>query len=140
MQISEQWMFGNYIYISTIADQVQVYDISDPKNPKLTDTVKVDARVVNDVSLTADGKIGVLTREGASSRKNGIVFLDTSDLAHPKVLSEYTETVTGGVHSAYIDGQYVYLTDDATGSMRVISFKDPKNPKEVARWEVPLLS
>lgn len=138
MQISEQWMFGNYIYISTIADQVQVYDISDPKNPKLTDTVKVDARVVNDVSLTADGKIGVLTREGASSRKNGIVFLDTTDLAHPKVLSEYTETVTGGVHSAYVDGQHVYLTDDATGSMRVISFKDPKNPKEVARWEVPL--
>lgn len=138
IQASEQWMFGNYIYISTIWDQVQVYDISDPKNPKLTDTLKVDARVVNDVSLTPDGKIGVVTREGASSRKNGIVFLDTTDLAHPKVLSEYTDTVTGGVHSAYIDGQYVFLTDDATGSMRVISFKDVKNPKEVARWEVPL--
>lgn len=138
IQASEQWMFGNYIYISTIWDQIQVYDISDPKNPKLTETVKVDARVVNDVSLTADGKTGVVTREGASSRKNGIVFLDTTDLAHPKVLSEYTDTVTGGVHSAYIDGQYVYLTDDATGSMRVISFKDVKNPKEVARWEVPL--
>lgn len=137
IQVSEQWMFGNYIYLSTILDQVQVYDISDPKNPKLTETVKVDARTVNDVSLTADGKIGVVTREGASSRKNGIVFLDTSDLAHPKVISEYTDTVTGGVHSAYIDGQHVYLTDDSTGSMRVISFKDVKNPKEVARWEVP---
>ncbi|MBL8172126.1 MAG: Ig-like domain-containing protein [Acidobacteria bacterium] len=137
MQVSEQWMFGNYLYISTVWDQIQVYDISDPKSPKLTETVKVDARVVNDVSLTPDGKIGVVTREGASSRKNGIVFLDTTDLAHPKVLSEYTATVTGGVHSAYIDGQYVYLTDDATGSMRVISFKDVKNPREVARWEVP---
>jgi hypothetical protein len=42
-----------------------------------------------------DGKIGVLTREGASNRKNGIVFLDLTDPAHPKVLSEYTETVTG---------------------------------------------
>ena len=138
IQASEQWMFGNYIYVSTIADQLQVYDITDPKSPKLTETLKVDARVVNDVSLTPDGKIGVLTREGASSRKNGIVFLDTTDIAHPKVLSEFTETVTGGVHSAYIDGQYVYLTDDSTGSMRVISFKDVKNPKEVARWEVPL--
>ncbi|MGH9769724.1 MAG: Ig-like domain-containing protein, partial [Blastocatellia bacterium] len=136
IQASEQWMFGNYLYVSTIWDQVQVYDISDPKNPKLTDTVKVDARIVNDVSVTPDGKIGVLTREGASSRKNGIVFLDTSDPAHPKILSEYTETVTGGVHSAFIDGHYVYLTDDATGSMRVISFKDVKNPKEVARWQV----
>jgi len=136
IQSAEQWMFGNYLYVSTIWDQVRVYDISDPKNPKLTDTVKVDARIVNDVSVTPDGKIGVLTREGASSRKNGIVFLDTSDPAHPKVISEYTETVTGGVHSAFIDGHYVYLTDDATGSMRVISFKDVKNPKEVARWQV----
>jgi hypothetical protein len=138
MQSSEQWMFGKYLYVSTIWDQVQVYDISDIAHPKLTETVKVDARIVNDVSLTPDGKIGVLTREGASSRKNGIVFLDTSDLAHPKVLSEYTATVSGGVHSAYIDGHYVYLTDDATGSMRVIDFADVKNPKEVARWEVPL--
>jgi hypothetical protein len=135
LQAAEQWMFGNHIYISTIWDQVQVYDISDPKNPKLTETIKVDARNINDVSVTADGKIGVLTREGASSRKNGIVFLDTSDPAHPKIVSEFTETVSGGVHSAYIDKHYVYLTDDATGSLRVIDFKDVKNPREVARWQ-----
>src|SRR5262245_13293624 len=135
IQCAEQWMFGNHLYVSTIWDQLQVYDISDPKNPKLTDTIKVDARIINDVSVTADGKIGVLTREGASSRKNGIVFLDTSDPSHPKVISEYTETVTGGVHSAFVDGHYVYLTDDATGSMRVIDFKDVKSPKEVARWQ-----
>ncbi len=133
---AEQWIFGNYAYVSTISDKLHVYDISDPAKPKLTDTVKVDAHTINDVSVSADGKIGVITREGASSRKNGIVFLDTSDPAHPKVLSEYTETVTGGVHSAFIDGHYVYLTDDATGSLRVIDFKDPKAPKEVARWQV----
>jgi hypothetical protein len=77
----------------------------------------------------------VLTREGASNRKNGIVFLDLADPAHPKVLSEYTETVTGGVHSAFVDGHYVYLTDDATGSLRVIDFADATTPKEVARWQ-----
>ncbi|HKS27009.1 MAG TPA: Ig-like domain-containing protein [Pyrinomonadaceae bacterium] len=136
VQAAEQWIFGNYAYVSTISDKVLVYDISDPKNPKLTDTLKVDAHIVNDVSLSADGKIGVITREGASSRKNGIIFLDTSDLAHPKVLSEYTATVTGGVHSAYIYDHYVFLTDDATGSMRVIDFKDARAPKEVARWQV----
>jgi hypothetical protein len=133
---AEQWIFGNYAYVSTISDKLLVYDISDPANPKLTETLKVDARIINDVSTTADGKIGVITREGASNRKNGIVFLDTSDLAHPKVLSEYTATVTGGVHSAFVDGHYVYLTDDATGSMRVIDFRDVKNPKEVGRWQV----
>ena len=135
-QTAEQWIFKNYAYVSTISDKVLVYDISDPKNPKLTDTLKVDAHIVNDVSLTADGKIGVITREGASSRKNGIIFLDTSDLAHPKILSEYTTTVTGGVHSAFIYQHYVFLTDDATGSMRVIDFQDVKAPREVARWQV----
>ncbi|HKP68912.1 MAG TPA: Ig-like domain-containing protein [Pyrinomonadaceae bacterium] len=136
VQAAEQWIFGNYAYVSTIHDKLLVYDITDPAKPTLTDTVKVDARTINDVSTTADGKIGVITREGASNRKNGIVFLDTSDPAHPKIISEYTLTVTGGVHSAFIDGHYVYLTDDATGSMRVIDFKDVKNPKEVARWQV----
>ncbi|HEX6043492.1 MAG TPA: Ig-like domain-containing protein [Pyrinomonadaceae bacterium] len=134
-QGAEQWMIGNYAYYSTIADRFFAYDISDPAKPTLTDTVKVDARIINDISTTADGKILVISREGASNRKNGIAFYDTSDPAHPKLISEYTATVTGGVHSAFVNDHYVYLTDDATGSMRVIDFKDVKNPKEVARWQ-----
>ena len=135
VQGAEEWIIGNYAYYSTISDRFMVYDISDPGNPKLTDTIKVDARIVNDIMSTADGKILVISREGASNRKNGISFYDTSDPAHPKLISEYTATVTGGVHSAFVDGHYVYLTDDATGSMRVIDFADAKNPKEVARWQ-----
>ena len=134
---AEEWIIGNHAYLSTIADKFMVYDISNPSAPVLTDTIKVDARIINDISTTADGKILVISREGASNRKNGIAFYDTSNPAHPKLISEYTDTVTGGVHSAFVDGRYVYLTDDATGSMRVISFADVKNPKEVARWEVP---
>ena len=132
---AEQWIIGNYAYYSTISDRFLVYDISDPTKPTLTDTIKVDARLVNDIMTTADGKILVISREGASNRKNGIVFYDTSDPAHPKFISEYTATVSGGVHSAFVHDHYVYLTDDATGSMRVIDFADVKNPKEVARWQ-----
>jgi uncharacterized protein YjdB len=135
LQMSEEWIIGHHAYLSTVADKLFVYDIADPASPKLLDTLKVDARLINDISTTPDEKIGVFTREGASNRKNGIVFLDTSDASHLKVLSEYTATVSGGVHSAYIDGHYVYITDDATGSLRIISFEDPKHPKEVARWE-----
>lgn len=134
-QFAEEWIWGNYAYLSTIDDKVLVYDISDPAKPNLTDTLKVDARLVNDVSVTPDGKIGVISREGASNRKNGIAFLDTSDPLHPKQISEYTATVSGGVHSAFVNSHYVYLTDDATGSLRVIDFADVKNPKEVARWQ-----
>lgn len=137
-QFLEQWVAGDYLYAtSALAGKLWVYDVRNPAQPVKVDSLAFDARILNDVSISADGKVGVLTREGASNRKNGIVLLDTTDLAHPKVLSEYTETVSGGVHSAYIDGTHVYLTDDATGSLRVISFADPKAPKEVGRWEVP---
>jgi hypothetical protein len=135
-QFAEEWIWDHYAYLSGISDKVFIFDIADPANPKEAEPLKIDARLVNDVSVTADGKIGVITREGASSRKNGIVFLDTSDPMKPTVLSEYTATVTGGVHSAYVNSHYVYLTDDATGSLRVIDFAEVKDPKEVARWQV----
>jgi plastocyanin len=136
-QSAEQWIVGKYAYLTSImAGRLWVYDISNPAAPLKVDSVAFDARMLNDVSTTADGKITVVTREAASNRKNGIVFLDTSDQGHPKVVSEYTETVSGGVHSAFVNGHYVYLTDDATGSLRVIDFRDVKAPKEVARWQV----
>ncbi len=135
-QAAELWAVGQHVYLASIADRLWVYDVSDPARPVKTDSLMVDARLVNDVMTTPDGRIGVLTREGASNRRNGIVFFDASDPAHPRIVSEYTETVTGGVHSANIDGHNIYLTDDATGSLRVIDFSDVKNPRQVARWEV----
>ena len=134
---AEVWPFGDVAYVSTISSHVYVFDISDPTSPRLTDSLVVDARIVNDVSLTDDGKLGVLTREGASSRRNGLVFFDATDVRHPKIISEFTETVTGGVHSAFIWKRYVFATDDATGSLRIIDFSDVRQPKQIARWETP---
>ncbi len=135
----EFWLHpdGRHGYLSTLGDRVYAIDLADPAAPAITDSVMVDARAINDIMTTEDGRYGVLTREGASSRKNGIVILSFEDPAHPKVISEFTETVTGGVHSTFIYRGYVYLTDDATGSMRVIDIRDPMTPKQVARWETP---
>jgi hypothetical protein len=131
---------GRHAYLSTVGDRVYALDITDPAAPVVTDSVLVDARHINDVMSTADGRWAVITRENASSRRNGIVILDLADPAHPKVASEYTETVTGGVHSAFVytqprHGTHVYLTDDATGSLRVIDLNDPLRPREIARWQ-----
>ena len=132
---------GKNAYLSTIGDRVFALDITNPASPVVTDSVVVDARIINDVMTTADGRWAVMTREGASSRRNGIVVLDLQDPAHPKSVAEYTETVTGGVHSAFVytqprHGTHVYLTDDATGSMRVIDINEPTKPREIARWDV----
>ena len=134
---AEFWLHpnGRHGYLSTIGDRVYAIDVSNPSRPIITDSVVVDARAINDVMTTEDGKYGVLTREGASTRKNGIVILSFEDPAHPKPIAEFTETVTGGVHSTFVYRGYVYLTDDATGSMRVIDIRDPHKPKQVARWQ-----
>ena len=137
LRAAEFWLHpnGRNGYLSTIGDRVYAIDVSKPGAPTITDSVVVDARTINDVMTTEDGKYGVITREGASTRKNGIVILSFEDPAHPKPIAEFTETVTGGVHSTFIYRGYVYLTDDATGSLRVIDIRDPYRPKQVARWQ-----
>jgi hypothetical protein len=126
---------GKCVYYSTISDRVYAIDVNDPSKPRIVDSMKIDARIINDVMTTEDGKYGVFSREGASNRKNGIAVFDASDACHPKVISDYNETVSGGVHSSFVYKNHVYLTDDATGSMRVISIEDPYHPKEVGRWQ-----
>jgi hypothetical protein len=134
---AEVWVHpsGKCVYLSTIADRVYAIDVANPARSKIVDSMMTNSRIVNDVMTTEDGRYGVFSREGASDRKNGIVIFDASDACHPKPIAEYTQTVTGGVHSSYVSHGHVYLTDDATGSMRVIDIHDPLNPKEVARWQ-----
>jgi hypothetical protein len=123
-------------------DVMYTIDISNPAAPVVTDSIVSNTRRVNDVMTTADGKYLVFTREGASDRRNGIVVASLEDPLHPKVLSEYTETVTAGVHSAFVytqpkHGTHVYLTNDGTGAFHILDLNDPKNPKEVAVWKTP---
>lgn len=136
---AEFWLHpdGKHGYLTTVGDRVYAVNLANPAAPAITDSLIVDARVINDLMTTEDGRFGVLTREGASSRKNGIVVLSFEDPAHPKAIAEFTETVSGGVHSTFIYQGHVYLTDDATGSMRVIDIRDPYHPRQVARWETP---
>jgi hypothetical protein len=134
---AEVWVHpnGQCAYYTTIADRVYAIDVTNPAKPVIVDSMLTDARHVNDVMTTEDGRYGVFSREGASNRKNGIVVFEASNPCHPKPISEYTETVSGGVHSSYVYRGHVYLTDDATGSMRVIDIRDPYQPREVARWQ-----
>jgi len=143
---SEVWIHpnGNVAYLGTImgGDRVYAVDISDPSNLKIVDSIIVNARSINDIMTTPDGNTLVITREGAADRKNGIVIADTRDPLHPKALSEFTDGVTAGVHSAFVHAQpkfgtHVYLTNDGTGAVHVIDITDPAHPKQVSTWKTP---
>jgi hypothetical protein len=143
---SEVWIHpnGNVAYLGTImgGDRVYAVDISDPSKPTIVDSIVVNARSINDMMTTPDGNTMVITREGAADRKNGIVIADTHDPLHPKLLSEFTDGVTSGVHSAFIHSQpkygtQVYLTNDGTGALHIIDITDPAHPKQLATWKTP---
>lgn len=115
------------------------WDVTDPSNIVSIDTVRVDARTVNDVKISEDGTIGVITREGASDRKNGMVVLDVSNPRDVKILSEYNEGLTGGVHNAFIYENHVYAVNNGR-RYDIINIEDPKNPYTVGRFELDTLA
>jgi hypothetical protein len=111
------------------------WDVTDPANMTIIDTVTVDARTVNDVKISEDGRIGVITREGASDRKNGIVILDVTDPHNVSIISEYNQGLTGGVHNAFIYQNHVFAVNNGR-RYDIIDISDPKNPKTVSRFEL----
>lgn len=111
------------------------WDVTDPAAPALVDSVVVDARTVNDVKVSEDGRICVISREGASNRRNGLVILDCSDPRNVGILSRYDEDLTGGVHNLFIYRSHVYAVNNGR-KYDVINIEDPTNPRRVAAFEL----
>jgi len=111
------------------------WDVTNPNAVTLIDSIQVDARVVNDVKVSEDGRICVISREGASDRKNGLIILDVSNPADVQIISTFTEKLTGGVHNVFIDKGYVYALS-AGRKFYTINIKDPKNPHIVGEFEL----
>ena len=111
------------------------WDVTDPANMVIIDTIKVDARTVNDVKISENGRVGVITREGASNRKNGFVILDVSDPYNVEILSTFNDDMTGGVHNVFIYDDHVYAVNNGR-KYDVINIEDPKNPFRVGTYEL----
>ena len=113
-----------------------VWDVTDPANIEKLHEVQVDARTVNDVKVSEDGDVAVISREGASDRRNGIVLLG---VGNPRegvpVLSEYTDQLTGGVHNVFISEDHVFALS-AGRRYDVIDIEDPRSPSRVGRFEL----
>ena len=113
-----------------------VWDVTDPSKIEKLQEIKVDARTVNDVKVSEDGEIAVISREGASDRKNGIVILG---VGNPRegvpILSEFTDRLTGGVHNVFISEDHVFALS-AGRRYDVLNIADPRNPRRVSEFEL----
>lgn len=99
--------------------------------------MRVDARTVNDVKVSEDGRTAVISREGASNRKNGLVILDVSNPTDGvRVIARYDDQLNGGVHNVFISDGHVYALSNGR-RYDVINIEDPTNPYRVGRFELP---
>jgi hypothetical protein len=114
---------------TSIGDRYYVWDISDPSGPVLTDSILVNARRASDPRVEPGGRWAVLTHEGDPERKNGVTFVDLSSPAHPKVISRFTDRLTGGVHNTWIDGHHVFAVSNGPNTMVILDASDPANPR-----------
>lgn len=113
-----------------------VFDITDMDNIVKTDSVKVDARTINDVTISPDGRYGVLSREGASNRVNGVVILDLANPAHPKIAATFDQELTGGVHNMFATNDYLFAVSGGAKYV-IIDVRDIYKPKYVSEYRHP---
>lgn len=107
-----------------------LWDVTDPAAMLKTDSVRVDARTVNDVKTSPDGRYATLTREGASDRRNGLVLLDLSEPGRLSIASVMDEGLTGGVHNAFPTDGYAYALSGGEKYL-IIDVSDLSSPRTV---------
>ncbi len=113
-----------------------IFDITDMNNIVKTDSIRVDARTINDVTVSPDGRYGVISREGASNRINGIVILDLAVPAHPKIASTFNEQLTGGVHNIFATNDNIFAISGGEKYV-IIDAKDITKPRYVSEYKHP---
>jgi uncharacterized protein YjdB len=113
-----------------------VMDITDLTNIVRTDSIRVDARVINDVTVSPDGRYGALSREGASNRVNGVVILDLSNPAHPTVASTFEQGLTGGVHNMFATNDHLFAISNGDKYV-IIDVRDLRNPRYAGEYDHP---
>ena len=145
---SDHWEHGDVAYTGTwgcravpggqCGNTLYVWDITVRTAPVLTDSIQVDARVVNDVKVRADGTLAIITHESSNDGLNGITLLDLTDPLQPTVITRFAAPdLSPGVHNVWIEGDYAYLVVDGavpSSGLRVLDISDPANPLIVASF------
>ena len=141
------WWDRNVLYVSHMRppDGTSIYDVADPKYPKLIAKLEVPmgwhshkVRVANDLMVVNYEKF----REGAPEFGGGLGIFDVSTPSKPKLVHKWRVSGDGGgVHRFDFDGRYAYISPTAEGYvgniMMILDLAHPEAPAEVGRWWIP---
>lgn len=145
---TDLWVHGTHAYTGTVFLGVEradgnalfAWDLTSPAAPRITDSVIVNARRVNDVKVNAAGTLAVLTHESSPDELNGVTLLSLADPAHPAVITRYTEGLERGVHNVWIDGDVLYVAQDGpvgVGQLHILDISNPAAPRPLSRFSDP---
>jgi hypothetical protein len=112
------------------------WDVTDPANPVRYDSIQVDARTVNDVKVSPDGRYAALSREGASNRRNGVVLVDLADPRNPAIAATYDDGLTGGVHNMFATDTHLFALSGGDKYV-ILDVSDIRNPTYVSEYDHP---
>jgi len=113
-----------------------IFDITDLTSIVRTHSVKVDARTINDVTVSPDGRYAALSREGASNRVNGVVILDLANPAKPEIASTFDIELTGGVHNMFATNDHLFAVSGGSKYV-IVNTEDLGKPSYVSEYRHP---
>ena len=141
----------NYAYIGYMygPEGTSIIDISNPKEPKVVWTTKLDnpqahshkVRVLGDYMVT---NCEQRPRAGIKMTKefddHGVKIWDIKDKTRPKLIN-YHKTGGRGVHRFDMDDDYLYLSTEMEGYLGhilvIYDWRNPEKLEEVSRWWIP---
>ncbi|MDP8287851.1 MAG: T9SS type A sorting domain-containing protein, partial [Candidatus Electryonea clarkiae] len=116
---------GNQVYVATLSDGMQVFDISDPENP------------ANMGEYDSDGAVHKVTMSGdyayVSDDSLGMRIVDISDPANPEEIGSYD--TPGSTRNIFLEDTLAYIADGGSG-LRIVDVSDPAEPDEIGFIEV----
>lgn len=140
------WVDGNVLHVGHMRPPsgTSLYDVSDPRNPRLLAEIRVPPGWHSHKVRARDGLMIVnherFGQDGPAEFGGGIAIYDTTDPARPRQIGKWM-TAGKGVHRYDFDGRYAYLSPTAEGFVGnivlILDLKDPARPEEVGRWWIP---
>ena len=141
------WWDKNILYVAHMRppDGTSIYDVADPRNPKLLAKLDIPmgwhshkVRVANGLMVVNYEKF----RDGAPEFGGGLGIFDVTTPSKPRLVNKWRVSGTGGgVHRFDFDGRYAYISPTAEGYvgniMMILDLARPEAPQEVGRWWIP---
>ena len=140
------WIDGTTLFVAHMNPPAgtSIYDVADPRHPKLLAQVEMPAGYHSHKVRTRDGLMIVnhekQSEDGDPAFGGGLGIYDVSTPSRPTLIRKW-RTGGSGVHRFDFDGRYAYISPTADGYVgnfvMILDLKDPANPREAGRWWIP---